>query len=551
VRIGANCVIRNATIGAGTKVAAFSQIEDTVMGEACVIGPYARTRPGTVLGADVHLGNFVEVKNSNIADHSKANHLAYVGDADIGQRVNVGAGTITCNYDGANKFRTIIEDDVFIGSDTQLVAPVRVRRHPRRRHHPLQGRPAEQLTVSRAKQVSVAGWKRPVKPRKPDPHLSAGPGPAFRKASLMCGIVTAIARRNIVPVLLEGLRKLEYRGYDSAGLAVLKTEGKPELSACAPSAAWPNWPPRPTPPACPPTSASPTPAGPPTACPPSATPTRTSPAASRGAQRHHRELRRAAQRLQAKGYAFTSETDTEAIAHLLHDKLKTIPDLFDAVRATIAELVGAYAIGVVSEADPTAPSSPARARRCCWASAKTATTPPPTPPRCCRSPARWSTSKTATWPSSPSTATASPSPTAPRRAPGEHLQPVGRRRRAGQVPPLHAEGDLRAAPGPGQHPRNHRRRRRHLPQLFGADAVGVFGATRRVLILACGTSYHAGLVARYWIESVAKLRAPSRSPANTATANPCPTPTPWSSSSPSPAKPPTPWPPSSTPRAWA
>jgi bifunctional UDP-N-acetylglucosamine pyrophosphorylase/glucosamine-1-phosphate N-acetyltransferase len=128
VRIGANCVIRNATLGAGTKVAAFSQIEDTVMGEACVIGPYARTRPGTVLGADVHLGNFVEVKNSNIADHSKANHLAYVGDADIGQRVNVGAGTITCNYDGANKFRTIIEDDVFIGSDTQLVAPVRVGR---------------------------------------------------------------------------------------------------------------------------------------------------------------------------------------------------------------------------------------------------------------------------------------------------------------------------------------------------------------------------------------------------------------------------------------
>ena len=168
VRIGPNCVIRNATLGAGTKVAAFSQIEDTVMGEACVIGPYARTRPGTVLGADVHLGNFVEVKNSNIADHSKANHLAYVGDADIGKRVNVGAGTITCNYDGANKFRTIIEDDVFIGSDTQLVAPVRVGRGATLGAGTTLSKdaPAEQLTVSRAKQVSVEGWKRPVKAKK-------------------------------------------------------------------------------------------------------------------------------------------------------------------------------------------------------------------------------------------------------------------------------------------------------------------------------------------------------------------------------------------------
>ena len=168
VRIGPNCVIRNATLGAGTKVAAFSQIEDTVMGEACVIGPYARTRPGTVLGADVHLGNFVEVKNSNISDHSKANHLAYVGDADIGKRVNVGAGTITCNYDGANKFRTIIEDDVFIGSDTQLVAPVRVGRGATLGAGTTLSKdaPADQLTVSRAKQVSVAGWKRPVKAKK-------------------------------------------------------------------------------------------------------------------------------------------------------------------------------------------------------------------------------------------------------------------------------------------------------------------------------------------------------------------------------------------------
>ena len=168
VRVGANCVIRNATIGAGTRIAPFSLIEDTTMGPVCVIGPYARTRPGTVLGEDVHLGNFVEVKNSVIANHSKANHLAYVGDADIGQRVNVGAGTITCNYDGANKFRTVIEDDVFIGSDTQLVAPVRVGKGATLGAGTTLSKdaPAGELTVSRAKQVSIPGWKRPVKVKK-------------------------------------------------------------------------------------------------------------------------------------------------------------------------------------------------------------------------------------------------------------------------------------------------------------------------------------------------------------------------------------------------
>jgi len=168
VQIGANCVIRNALIAAGTRIAPFSLVEDTTMGEGCVIGPYARTRPGTKLGNEVHLGNFVEVKNSTIADGSKANHLAYVGDADIGQRVNVGAGTITCNYDGANKFRTTIEDDVFIGSDTQLVAPVRVGKGATLGAGTTltKDAPAGELTVSRAKQLTITGWKRPVKQPK-------------------------------------------------------------------------------------------------------------------------------------------------------------------------------------------------------------------------------------------------------------------------------------------------------------------------------------------------------------------------------------------------
>lgn len=165
VRVGANCVIRDTVIGAGTRIAPFSHLDSTQMGEGCIIGPYARTRPGTRLGKDVHVGNFVEIKNSTVADHSKANHLAYVGDADIGQRVNIGAGTITCNYDGVNKYRTVIEDDVFIGSDTQLVAPVRVGRGATLGAGTTltKDAPAEQLTVSRAKQLSIAGWKKPVK----------------------------------------------------------------------------------------------------------------------------------------------------------------------------------------------------------------------------------------------------------------------------------------------------------------------------------------------------------------------------------------------------
>ncbi|CAG4884961.1 fused N-acetyl glucosamine-1-phosphate uridyltransferase; glucosamine-1-phosphate acetyl transferase [Georgfuchsia toluolica] len=168
VSVGPHCVLRDVTVKRGAKIEAFSHLQDAVVGEQSIVGPYARLRPGARLGKDVHIGNFVEVKNSNIADHSKANHLAYVGDADIGQRVNVGAGTITCNYDGANKHRTIIEDDVFIGSDTQLVAPVTVGRGATLGSGTTltKDAPPDQLTVSRAKQVSVAGWKRPVKSAK-------------------------------------------------------------------------------------------------------------------------------------------------------------------------------------------------------------------------------------------------------------------------------------------------------------------------------------------------------------------------------------------------
>jgi bifunctional UDP-N-acetylglucosamine pyrophosphorylase/glucosamine-1-phosphate N-acetyltransferase len=124
VEIGANCVLRNVEVGAGTRIEPFTHIDGATIGTHCRIGPFARIRPGTRLAQEVHIGNFVEVKASEIEAQSKANHLAYIGDSSVGRNVNIGAGTITCNYDGANKHRTVIEDDVQIGSDVQLVAPV-------------------------------------------------------------------------------------------------------------------------------------------------------------------------------------------------------------------------------------------------------------------------------------------------------------------------------------------------------------------------------------------------------------------------------------------
>jgi bifunctional UDP-N-acetylglucosamine pyrophosphorylase / glucosamine-1-phosphate N-acetyltransferase len=165
VRIGAGCVIRDSEVGSDAEVLPLCHVERAVIGRRSRVGPYSRLRPGTVLGEDNHVGNFVELKNTRMAAHSKANHLAYIGDAVVGERVNIGAGTITCNYDGANKHETVIEDDAFIGSDSQLVAPVRVGRGATLGAGTTLTRdaPAGQLTVSRAKQVSLAAWRRPVK----------------------------------------------------------------------------------------------------------------------------------------------------------------------------------------------------------------------------------------------------------------------------------------------------------------------------------------------------------------------------------------------------
>jgi len=165
VYVGPNCVLRDVVIGAGTQILPMSVLEAAECGTDCRIGPFARIRPGTRLAAAAHVGNFVEIKNSQVGEGSKVNHLSYVGDSELGRRVNIGAGTITCNYDGANKHRTVIGDDVFVGSDTQLVAPVTVGAGATigAGSTVTKDAPAGELTLSRAKQLSLSGWKRPTK----------------------------------------------------------------------------------------------------------------------------------------------------------------------------------------------------------------------------------------------------------------------------------------------------------------------------------------------------------------------------------------------------
>jgi len=165
VKIGPNCVLRNVTVGADTEVLGFSLLQDAEVGADCRVGPYARLRPGARLEDAVHVGNFVEVKASRIGKGSKANHLAYIGDAEVGAAVNIGAGTITCNYDGAAKHKTVIEDGSFIGSDATLVAPVRIAKgsYIGAGSTISKDTPPGQLTLSRARQVSVPRWTPPRK----------------------------------------------------------------------------------------------------------------------------------------------------------------------------------------------------------------------------------------------------------------------------------------------------------------------------------------------------------------------------------------------------
>jgi bifunctional UDP-N-acetylglucosamine pyrophosphorylase/glucosamine-1-phosphate N-acetyltransferase len=168
VRVGAHCVLRDAVVEAGAQIQPFTHIDGAHVGPGASVGPYARLRPGAVLGPEVHIGNFVEVKNSTLARGAKANHLAYLGDATVGERVNYGAGSITANYDGANKHRTIIEADVHIGSNSVLVAPVTVGAGATVGGGSTITRdvPAGKLVVARGRQTPIEGWQRPAKAKK-------------------------------------------------------------------------------------------------------------------------------------------------------------------------------------------------------------------------------------------------------------------------------------------------------------------------------------------------------------------------------------------------
>ncbi len=168
VVVGPNCVIKDAVIGDNTEIKANSMIEKSTIGIGCSVGPYARIRPDSVLADDSHVGNFVELKKTTLGVGSKANHLTYLGDAVIGSKVNVGAGTITCNYDGANKFVTTIEDGVFVGSNSSLVAPVTLGQNSTVGAGSVvtASVAADELVVARSKQRHISGWKRPVKIKK-------------------------------------------------------------------------------------------------------------------------------------------------------------------------------------------------------------------------------------------------------------------------------------------------------------------------------------------------------------------------------------------------
>ena len=168
VRIGPFCRIKDCVLAAGTTVLAHCDLDGVITHGACHIGPFARLRPGTILGPDVHIGTFVETKQARLAEGAKANHLSYLGDVSLGARVNVGAGTITCNYDGVNKHRTVIEDGAFIGSNTALVAPVKIGANATIAAGRVitKDAPAGELTVARARQATLPGWKRPIKKPK-------------------------------------------------------------------------------------------------------------------------------------------------------------------------------------------------------------------------------------------------------------------------------------------------------------------------------------------------------------------------------------------------
>jgi acetyltransferase-like isoleucine patch superfamily enzyme len=204
------------TVETGARIRAFSHLEGCHVSSGAVVGPYARLRPDAEIGNDARIGNFVEVKAATIGEGTKVNHLSYIGDADLGAGTNVGAGTVTCNYDGVMKHRTVIGRDVFIGSDTMLVAPVTVGDEAMTASGSVitEDVPEGALAVGRARQVNKPGLARRLMERLRAIKKE-------RRARPMCGIVGVLTDHEAAPILVEALKRLEYRGYDSAGIATV------------------------------------------------------------------------------------------------------------------------------------------------------------------------------------------------------------------------------------------------------------------------------------------------------------------------------------------
>ena len=220
-RIGSACEIRShvrirdSVIGDRVTINDCCVLTGATVGTGASVGPFAHLRPDSVMGEASRVGNFVELKKTTLGPGSKANHLTYLGDATIGEQVNVGAGTITCNYDGTQKHPTVIEDGAFIGSDTQLIAPVRI------------GRGAyvgAGSSITEDVPARSAGHRARPSGQRRRLGRTAEEG-AVERIAIMCGIIGYIGSKPVVPVLLDGLRRMEYRGYDSAGVALVSPEG--------------------------------------------------------------------------------------------------------------------------------------------------------------------------------------------------------------------------------------------------------------------------------------------------------------------------------------
>ena len=325
-------MIKDSIIENGVSIEGFTSLDGVRGGEGAKIGPFSRMRPKTVLEKNVKIGNFVELKNTTMGEGSKANHLTYIGDAEVGSGVNIGAGTITCNYDGKLKYRTTIGDGAFIGSNTEIVAPVTI------------GKDAYIGAGSTITRDVPEGALRS------DTDEAEAHRRLLKEEEKMCGIVGYLGEDEAYPILIEALKRLEYRGYDSAGIAV-SCDGRIEIArqkgkvdelrkVCeggfkgSLGLAHTRWATHGTPSE---RNAHPHRAG-------------DVVVVHNGIVENYVELK---EHLRSKGHKFLSDTDTEVIPHLISEHMKEGAGFMEAVRLSLAEMQGSYALGIIREGEQT------------------------------------------------------------------------------------------------------------------------------------------------------------------------------------------------------